>query len=75
MAAVGLPYAFRISNQKPVGKSCVRSTAQEQCLTVAALVSGLYKRGLHKKDRPVQGGVILVGVSGNEPLTSLRVVF
>ncbi len=49
MAAVGRPYAFTISNQKPAGKSCMRSTTQVQFLAVAALVSGF-----HKKDRPVE---------------------
>ena len=45
MAAVGLPYAFIISNQKPVGKFRLIGTADVQFLAVVALVSGEEQEG------------------------------
>ena len=56
MAAVGLPYAFRIS-EKLVGKFCMRNSTQVQFLVLAALVSGFDKKG-----RPVQGSLFFKGM-------------
>jgi hypothetical protein len=45
MATVGLPYAFRISNQKPVEKFRLKSMAPALFLAVAVLVSREWRQG------------------------------